>query len=92
MSKCKHDNFHAHVDVTRVGDADPPVGMPKGYLAEVKINCTECGSPFEFIGVDAGLRWDKPMATPDAQTLRAPIRPKGSMILPAIPGFSVRAQ
>lgn len=80
------------MDVTRVGEADPPVGMPKGYLAEVKVNCTECGLPFEFVGVDAGMLWDKPAASPDAQTLRAPMRPKGSKLLAAIPGFTVRAQ
>lgn len=88
---CKHEHFEAHVDVNRVGEGDPPVGDPKGYLAEIKIRCTQCDTPFEFIGADAGLQWDKPATTPDAQTLRAPIRPKGSQILPAIPGFKMFA-
>jgi len=90
--KCKHENFHANVTVNRVGEGDSPIGKVKGFLAEITIRCTECDLPFEFVGVDeCGLLWTKPACTPDAQTLRAPIRPKGSRILPGLPGFTARA-
>jgi len=86
-----HMNFDAQVTCNRLtkSDDDPTV---IGYNAEIRINCHECGLPFEFVGVDAGMLPTKPMASVDAQELRAPIRPKGCKILPAIPGFTVRAQ
>jgi hypothetical protein len=68
-------------------DLDPTI---VGYTAEIRIKCRECGLPFEFIGVEAGMSCEKPMASVDAQELRAPIRPKGCLLMPAIPGFAVR--
>jgi len=90
MNKCAHENFTATVKVNRLtkSDSDPTV---IAHSADIRINCVECGLPFEFIGVDAGMMPSKPMVSVDAQELRAPIRPKGCQILPAIPGFSVRA-
>lgn len=87
---CEHKGFHANVDVSRLMKAEGDQTVI-AYLAEVRIRCTECNLPFEFIGVDAGLLPSKPMASVDAQELRAPIRPKGCRILPAIPGYTVRA-
>ncbi len=88
---CKHFNFKAQVNVFRLTASDD-ASKVNGYTAEIRINCTECGLPFEFIGVDAGMLSTKPMASVDAQELRAPIRPKGCKIMPAIPGYTVRAQ
>jgi hypothetical protein len=88
---CEHLNFKANVDVHRLLD-NRDNSKVVGYSADIRIRCAECDLPFEFIGVDAGLMPDKPMASVDAQELRAPIRPKGCMIMPAIPGFTVRAQ
>lgn len=82
--KCEHKDFTAHVVVTRIEDV-------KGFFADIRVKCADCGLPFEFVGVDAGLSYEKPMASVDAQELRAPIRPKGCKILPAVPGFNVRA-
>jgi hypothetical protein len=86
---CQHENFRAMVNVGRILGKDEKT--VEAYMAEVTIACTECGLPFEFVGVNAGLRYDKPMASPDAQELRAPIRPKGYKLLPALPGFEIRA-
>jgi hypothetical protein len=87
---CPHLNFNAVINCNRLtkGEDDPIV---VAYNAEIRINCYDCGLPFEFIGVDAGMMPDKPMASVDAQELRAPIRPKGCKLLPAVPGFTVRA-
>lgn len=88
--KCLHMNFDAEVSCNRLtkSDDDPTV---IAYNAEIRIRCHECGLPFEFIGVDAGMSGERPMASVDAQELRAPIKPKGLAIMPAIPGFAVRA-
>ena len=90
MPKCEHMNFIANVEVNRLtkSEEDPSI---IGYTADVRIRCADCSLPFEFIGVDAGYSPRMPMASVDAQELRAPIRPKGSNILPAIPGFNVKA-
>lgn len=88
---CPHMNFKAQVNVTRMTDNKDETTV-MGYTAEITINCLECGLPFEFIGVDAGMMPTRPMASPDAQELRAPIRPKGCKIMPAIPGFTMRAE
>lgn len=90
MATCVHMNFKASVNVFRLTDVNDETKVT-GYTTEIRVNCMECGLPFEFAGVDAGMSQEKPMASPDAQELRAPIRPKGCKILPAIPGFSVRA-
>ena len=87
---CQHENFTAQVNVSRLTKSDTD-NTVVGYLAEVRVNCIDCGLPFEWIGVDAGMMHSKPMASLDAQELRAPIRPKGCDIFPAIPGFSVKA-
>ena len=89
MTHCEHKQFSAIVEVNLLTKGDD--GPVHGYLAEIRITCVECGQPFEFVGVEAGLMMDKPMASVDAQQLRAPIRPKGSRIMPAIPGFRVMA-
>lgn len=88
---CAHMNFKAQVNVFRLTDSADESKV-NGYTAEIRINCIECDLPFEFIGVDAGMMPTKPMASVDAQELRVPIRPKGCKIMPAIPGFTVRAQ
>ena len=90
MNKCSHENFAATVNVNRLTKSDDDATVI-AHQADIRINCAECGLPFEFVGVDAGMLPNKPMASVDAQELRAPIRPKGCKILPAIPGFSVRA-
>lgn len=89
--KCLHEQFEASVDVNRMMK-NPTDSEPSGYMAEIKIRCSCCGLPFEFIGIEGcGMKWDKPMLSPDAQVLRQPIQPKGLRLLPALPGFEVRA-
>jgi hypothetical protein len=88
--KCQHENFHADVKVGRILKADNDK-EPSGYMADIRVRCTQCNTPFVFVGVEAGLLFTKPMASPDGQELRAPLRPKNSEILPALPGFTMKA-
>jgi hypothetical protein len=48
-----------------------------GFAADVKINCADCGMPFEFIGLPIGVSAtnSKPMVSMDRKELRAPIKP-----------------
>lgn len=90
---CPHMDFEANVAVARVGEAETSDGLPKAYYAEVTIHCTQCKERFRFIGVQAGLRPDRPMVSPDERELRAPIRPESSDpdFGLGLPGFAIRA-
>ena len=45
---CKHEQFSAQVDVNRLEDSGR-------FSAEVRIKCAQCGAPFRFLGLPAGL-------------------------------------
>jgi hypothetical protein len=80
IEKCKHENFECHVDVNRIED----IGR---FTADVRIKCSQCNLPFEFVGIDeCGLSYEHPTVNPSAQELRIPIKPKGYVILPGIKG------
>ena len=89
---CPHENFEAW---TAVGRLQPSEGQPvNAYTAEIRINCADCGEPFRFIGVQAGLRGDRPMCSVDETELRAPIRPASSDpdFGLGIPGFAIQVR
>jgi len=88
---CKHENFRADVDIQRLMDGDN--GHPEivnCFMAEIRVHCTDCGVPFEWIGFEAGLLGDRAMVDVSAQELRAPIKPKGVLAMPGIPGYTVK--
>lgn len=66
----------AAVDVCRLTDEND-LELVVGFSADVKINCADCGMPFEFIGLPAGISAtnSKPMVSMDGKELRAPIKP-----------------
>jgi hypothetical protein len=53
MSQCTHVNFSATVGVCRLTETKG--GPVTGYVAEVRVNCADCGKPFQFLGLDPGL-------------------------------------
>ncbi len=71
---CKHLNFKAKCDVTRLVDKDD-VEQITGFTADLKIECSECGKPFMFIGVPSGYSPSQPMVSADLCELRIPIKP-----------------
>lgn len=84
---CKHENFAAQVDVTRLED----IGR---FTADVRIECVDCGVPMRFIGLPAGVSLNGAAVSIDATEARLAIAPKNEVI-PAledgsIHGFSVR--
>lgn len=87
---CLHENFDAYVEVNRVtaSDNDPTV---VGYHADIKVNCHDCGEPFRWLGVRAGMSPRSPMCSLDETELRAPIRPASSDpdFGLGLPGFAV---
>lgn len=70
-ASCEHEGFAANVAVTRIED------RPDCYQADVRIECTQCGEPFRFLGLPHGLSFTAPMLSADGLELRAPIEPEG---------------
>lgn len=52
MADCLHLNFAATVGVGRLTDTEG--GPVTGYMAEIRINCAECGKHFQFLGLEPG--------------------------------------
>ena len=69
---CKHMNFHAQVNVHRFDD------LPDKAMAHLTIKCTECGTPFQFRGLPAGLHMDGAAVSFDGLEARLAIVPQGS--------------
>jgi hypothetical protein len=73
MIKCEHEKFDANVDVTRLTKTDG--GPVTGYLAEIKIRCIQCGTPFAFKGLPMGLNLGGAAVDIDRLTANLSIEP-----------------
>ena len=85
MEHCKHSVFDCDVMVNRLED----VGL---FNADVRIKCAECGMPFRFIGLPAGVDLNGAAVSVDGTEARLAIAPKGDVITPleGVGGFTVR--
>ena len=84
---CKHVNLHGHLHITHLED----IGR---YTADVRVHCKDCGLPFRFIGLPAGLDLDGATVSVDGTEVRFAMAPKGEVV-PELEGgtpsgFSVR--
>ena len=86
---CPHENFGASVEVNRLTAEDST--EPGGYSADIRAWCEDCGEPFRWIGLQAGLMPSRPMVSVDETELHAPLRPASSDpdFGLGIPGFAV---
>lgn len=73
MSGCEHFNFRADARVGRLTEADEVT--VKAYTVDLTIHCADCGLPFRFLGLDAGVSAQTPTVSADALELRAPLEP-----------------
>lgn len=67
---CAHMEFQCEVRVGRIED----VGR---FVAEVRINCIECGIPFQFMGIEPGFNYEGPTVSLDGFEANLPIHPQG---------------
>lgn len=87
---CPHEAFDVLATVNRLQPApDEPVSA---YVTDLRITCADCTEPFRFIGVQAGLRPDRPMCSVDETELHIPVRPASGDpdFGLGIPGFAIR--
>lgn len=66
---CRHEAFLAVVNVNRLEDSGK-------FIADIRITCAQCKEPFRFVGLAAGVRFDRPLVSIDGLELRAPIEPE----------------
>jgi hypothetical protein len=89
---CQHDSFNAEVDINRLPLEEG--GPVERWQADVRITCRQCGSPFRFVGIQAGCNLDGPAVSIDGTEGRFAIAPKDHVLTPlesnAVRGFTVR--
>lgn len=86
MSKCKHEIFDCECTVNRIEDTGR-------FNMDVRVKCIQCGTPFRFIGLPAGLDMNGAATSVDATEGRFAIAPNGEVISElegGDVGFSVR--
>ena len=87
---CPHEDFEAWVEVGRITSGEG--GPVSAFMADIRVNCSQCKEPFRWVGVPAGLKPDRPMVSVDETELHAPLRPASSDpdFGLGIPGFAIR--
>ena len=68
---CDHKKFKATVEVNRLEDTGQ-------FMADVSVQCEECGMPFGFLGLQPGLNLQGAMVSIDGETARLAIHPRGA--------------
>lgn len=89
MSDCKHEDFDASVGVGRLTETEG--GPVTGYMADIRLQCKQCGLPFEFLGLQPGLDTQGATVSIDGQEAHIAIAPKGARPNPLHRmGFGIR--
>lgn len=52
MADCPHLEFAASVGVGRLTQTEG--GPVTSYVADIKVQCRDCGTPFQFLGLEPG--------------------------------------
>jgi hypothetical protein len=73
---CEHMNFAARVNVIRMSHEEG--GPITGYMSEITINCADCGKPFQFLGLEAGLDTQGARVGVDGLEARIALCPEGA--------------
>lgn len=84
---CKHENFQATVGVARIEN----IGR---FMAEIRITCTQCGVPMQFMGLEPGLNYEGAAVSLDGFEARIGICPRGERPNPlqTLTGYTVNYQ
>jgi len=85
MSDCKHENFVAAVDVSRLED----VGR---FVADVRIKCAQCDVPMRFLGLPLGVDLNSACVSYEGTVAQLGIAPLGETVPPinGVEGFTIR--
>lgn len=64
-------NFSASVGVARLEDSG-------GFMTEIRVQCAECGLPFQFLGLEPGLDMQGARVSIDGLEANIAIVPQGA--------------
>jgi hypothetical protein len=84
---CKHEEFNANVAVHRIQKSDLEPDEIVAYQADIKVECRQCGQPFEFFGLPMGMSFYQPTISIDGQVMRVPLIIPGTKPPDRLPGF-----
>lgn len=90
---CSHINFSATLKVHRVVTQEPAEGQEPdiaAYMAEIRVQCADCGNPFEWVGFPMGIHSDQARVDISGQQLNAPLKPQGVEKMKGFGGFDVK--
>ena len=74
LKECPHMNFDVHANVGRIQKSDMEPDVIVAYTAAIKIQCHECGQPFEFTsGLPMGLSFYRPTVSISGQEINIPL-------------------
>lgn len=78
-SKCPHLNFMGQITVNRLTNDR---GDLTGFNCDLTVTCTDCNTPFVWLGVPEGLNLDGVAVAVGGEQLRAAIAPHFGWIPP----------
>lgn len=74
--RCAHENFSANVNVGRITNE---AGIVTSYMADIMVECANCGRQFQFLGLPAGVDMQGAMVSPDGKEARLALCPAGEV-------------
>lgn len=78
MADCLHMEFSAVVGVARLEDNK----RATSFMAEIRIQCRECGTPFQFLGLAPGCDTQGARVSVDGLEANIAIVPEGTVPSP----------
>ena len=87
---CPHEDFTADVAVNRIVAIGKTI--PQAYMADIRVECAQCGEKMRWSGLEAGASYERPMVSVDETELHAPLRPASADpdFGMGLPGFAGR--
>lgn len=84
---CQHHDFEANVTVNRLEDPGE-----LNFMADVTVACTQCRTPFRFLGLPIGLDLRSGSVSVDGTQAHLAIAPKGETVRPlkGVEGYTIR--
>ena len=70
-SLCVHMNFEVNAIINRLEDTGR-------FMADIRIKCTDGGKPFQFLGLEPGLKINGATVSIDGLEARMAIAPEGT--------------
>ena len=75
---CEHMNFAVQAEVNRLTRGDD--GPVTGYSATFRVECTECGRKFQFLGLPVGYDTQGAAVSVDALECHVGLMPQGEAL------------